>query len=120
MAKNCKRLGFCDEAEFYAFLYLRMKEINIRLATKQDLPILNRFYADMDENPLMSDAEITAIWNQIQQVQNHYIYLACLEDEEVGTFSLLFMPTMMHRGFHKSAILDSVTIATGISGKRFW
>ncbi len=119
MAKSCKRLGFCDQAEFYAFLYLRMKEINIRLATKQDLPILNRFYADMDEKPLMSDAEMTAIWNQIEQVPNHYIYLACLEDEEIGTFSLLFMPTMMHRGFHKSAILDSVTIATEYRGKGF-
>ena len=95
-----------------------MKEINIRLATKQDLPILNRFYADMDKNPLMSDAEIKAIWNQIEQVPNYYIYLACLE-EEIGTFSLLFMPTMMHRDFHKSAILDSVTIAAKYRAKGF-
>ncbi|WP_319421210.1 GNAT family N-acetyltransferase [Pleurocapsa sp. FMAR1] len=96
-----------------------MKEINIRLATKQDLPILNHFYADMDEKPLMSEAEITAIWNQIEQVPNHYIYLACLEDKEIGTFSLLFMPTMMHRGFHRSAILDSVTISTAYWQKGF-
>ena len=96
-----------------------MKEIDIRLAKKQDLPILNRLYADMDERSLMSDKEITAIWNQIEQVPNHYIYLAYLEDKEIGTFSLLFMPTMMHQGFHRSAILDSVTIATAYRRQGF-
>ena len=96
-----------------------MKEIDIRLATKQDLQILNHFYADMDEKPLMSEEKISAIWNQIQQVPNYHIYLAYWEDKAIGTFSLLFMPTMMHRGFHKSAILDSVTVATAYRGKGF-
>lgn len=98
---------------------MKMQEIDIRLATKQDLPILNHFYADMDEKPLMSEEKISAIWNQIQQVPNYHIYLAYWEDKAIGTFSLLFMPTMMHRGFHKSAILDSVTVATAYRGKGF-
>ena len=76
-----------------------MSNITIKIATKQDLPSLNRLYAEMDEKPLMSDEKITAIWNQIQQVPNYFIYLAYLDDIAIGTFSLLFMPTMMHRGF---------------------
>ena len=32
-----------------------MSNITIDIATKQDLPILNRLYAEMDENSLMSD-----------------------------------------------------------------
>lgn len=73
----------------------------------------------MDAKPLMSEEEIKAIWNQIQQVPNYSIYLAYLENIAIATFSLLFMPTMMHLGFHKSAILDSVTIATAYRGKGF-
>ncbi|MGK7947555.1 MAG: N-acetyltransferase family protein [Xenococcaceae cyanobacterium] len=94
-----------------------MSNITIAIATKSDLPTLNRLYADMDEKPLMSDKQITAIWERIQQVPDYFIYLAYLEDIAIGTFSLLFMPTMMHPGFHKSAILDSVTIATIYRGK---
>lgn len=55
-----------------------MSNITISIATEQDLPSLNRLYAEMDENPLMSDEQITAIWNQIQQVPNYFIYLAYL------------------------------------------
>ncbi|MGF1540183.1 MAG: GNAT family N-acetyltransferase [Pleurocapsa sp.] len=71
----------------------------------------------MDNKPLMTEQEILAIWNQIKQIPNYYIYLAYLEDRAIGTFSLLFMPTMMHRGFHKSAILDSVAIAKDYRGQ---
>lgn len=96
-----------------------MSNITIKIATEQDLAILNRLYAEMDAKPLMSEEEITAIWNQIQQVPNYFIYLAYFEDIAIGTFSLLFMPTMMHLGFHKSAILDAVTISPPYRGKGF-
>lgn len=96
-----------------------MSNITIDIATKQDLAILNRLYADMDAKPLISEEEIIAIWNQIQQVPNYFIYLTYLDDIAIGTFSLLFMPTMMHRGFHKSAILDAVTISPLYRGRGF-
>ncbi len=88
-----------------------MDNFEICLATKKDLQILNSLYAEMDDKPLMSEDKILKIWNQIQQVPDYYIYLAYLEERVIGTFSLLFMPTMMHRGFHKSAIVDSVAIS---------
>ena len=89
-----------------------MSDLRIRIATKEDLPMLNQLYADMDNKPLLSKETITNIWEEIQQVPSYYIYLTYLENKAIGTFSLLFVPTMMHRGFHQSAILDSVTIAT--------
>lgn len=90
-----------------------------KIATEKDLPILNQLYADMNGKDLMSEIEITEVWNQIRQVPNYCIYLACLSDEVIGTFSLLLMPTMMHSGFHKSAILDSVTILSAYRGKGY-
>lgn len=94
-----------------------MKDLEFRIAAKEDLSILNRLYADMDDKLLMSEAEITAIWNNIQQVPDYYIYLANVEDRVIGTFSLLFMPTMMQLNFHKSAILDSVAIFSTYRGR---
>ena len=86
------------------------QKLEFTTATKDDLSILNGLYADMDNKPLMAEEKILSIWNQIQKISDYYIYLAYLENKAIGTFSLLFMPTMMHRGFYKSAILDSVVI----------
>lgn len=96
-----------------------MANLKYQIAIEKDLSILNILYADMDNKPLMTEDKIVEIWQQIQQVPNYYIYLAYLENEAIGTFSLLFMPTMMHSGFHKSAVLDSVTILSSYRGKGY-
>ena len=96
-----------------------MNKLQIILATKEDLTILNGLYADMNNKPLMSENEIIKIWQQIEKVPDYYIYLAYLKNKVIGTFSLLFMPTMMHPGFHKSAILDSVTILSSYRGQGY-
>ncbi|MEL6929881.1 MAG: GNAT family N-acetyltransferase [Cyanobacteria bacterium J06600_6] len=96
-----------------------MDTLEFILATEQDLLVLNNLYADMNDKPLMSESEITKVWQQIQEVPNYYIYLAYLENKSIGTFSLLFMPTMMHPSFHKSAILDSVTILSNFRNKGY-
>jgi GNAT superfamily N-acetyltransferase len=47
----------------------------------------------------------------ISQYPNYTIYIAWWQDKAVGTFSLLYVPTMMHRGYHQFAILDAVTVS---------
>ena len=94
-------------------------KLKINLATKKDLAILNNLYADMNHKPLMSENEIIKIWQQIQEVPDYYIYLAYLKNKVIGTFTLFFTPTMMHPGFHKSAILDSVTILSIYRGQGY-
>ena len=93
--------------------------LQIDLVTDEDLTILNGLYADMNNKPLMSEDKIIEIWQQIQQVPDYYVYLAYLDNKAIGTFSLLFMPTMMHPGFHRSAILDSVTILSRYRGQGY-
>ncbi|MEO1692440.1 MAG: GNAT family N-acetyltransferase, partial [Cyanobacteria bacterium J06631_6] len=75
-----------------------MNNLQVDLATEEDLTILNGLYADMNNQPLMSEDKIIEIWHQIKQVPDYYVYLAYLENKAIGTFSLLFMPTMMHSG----------------------
>ncbi len=48
-----------------------MQNFNIRIATKSDLPTLNRLYADMDNKSLMSEQQIINIWQKIQQVSDY-------------------------------------------------
>ena len=94
-----------------------MSNLDYQIAVEKDLSILNHLYADMDDKPPMTEEKILEIWQQIQQVPDYYIYLAYLGDTAIGTFSLLFMPTMMHPGFYKSAILDSVAIHSSYRGQ---
>ena len=96
-----------------------MSKLEINLASKKDLTVLNGLYADMNNKPLMSENEIIEIWQQIEKVPDYFIYLAYLNNKAIGTFSLLFMPTMMHPDFHKSAILDSVTILSSYRGQGY-
>ena len=102
------------------------ENLKFKIATEHNLSTLNTLYADMNDKQLMTQKKILEIWQQIQQVPNYYIYLAYLDNKAmsltsfaIGTFSLLFMPTMMHPGFHKSAILDSVTILSSYRSKGY-
>ncbi|MEB3281875.1 MAG: GNAT family N-acetyltransferase [Lyngbya sp.] len=87
-------------------------KLEITVATREDLPHLNELYAQMDDLPLLPDEKIEELFNQIHQIPNYKIYLVWLEEKPVGTFSLLYVPTMMHRGFHQFAVLDAVSVAS--------
>jgi len=86
-------------------------KLDISIATRADLPTLIRLYAEMDGEPPIPIEKAEKIWAEMANVPDYHVYLASLDGEVVGTFSLLFLPTMMHPGFHKDAILDAVTIS---------
>ncbi|MDY7021556.1 MAG: hypothetical protein SWJ54_09360 [Cyanobacteriota bacterium] len=90
----------------------QFENINLEIiqATQQDLHHLNYLYAQMDDLPLLAEQKIAEIFHEIQNIPNYNIYLAWLGQKAIGTFSLLYVPTMMHRGFHKFAVLDAVTV----------
>ncbi|MBX9255041.1 GNAT family N-acetyltransferase [Desmonostoc muscorum CCALA 125] len=91
--------------------------LDIRVASGEDLPLLIQLYAQMDgESPLPMNSA-AEIWNAIAEVPNYHIYLAFQNQEPVGTFSLLYVPTMMHRGYHKFAVLDAVTVIPTVRGQ---
>ena len=90
----------------------------LRPATLADLPILNALYADMDGKALFSSEQMAEIWGAIAHTPGYTIYVASIDTtadstgnpEIIGTFALLILPTFMHRGFHKSALLDAVAV----------
>lgn len=92
-------------------------KLEIKVATRQDLQHLNVLYAQMDNLPLLAEEKIEKLFHQINQIPDYTIYLAWLKEKAVGTFSLLYVPTMMHRGFHQFAVLDAVSVASAYRGQ---
>ncbi|YAF96438.1 MAG: GNAT family N-acetyltransferase [Nodularia sp. CChRGM 3473] len=91
--------------------------LNIRPVSRDDLPVLIQLYAEMDGEPPLSRNHAEEILTAIAQIPNYQIYLAYLNQEPVGTFSLLYVITMMHRGYHKFAVLDAVTVTPQVRGQ---
>lgn len=94
----------------------------LRQATMADLPILIQLYAEMDGHAPLPADQATDLFTQIQQVPNYRIYLAYNKDSEsegslVGTFSLIDVPTFMHAGYHKYAVIDAVSIRPHLRGQ---
>lgn len=91
--------------------------LDIRPAVIDDLPILIQLYADMDGEPPLARNRAEEIFQAIAQIPNYCIYLAYLNQQPVGTFSLLYVTTMMHRGYHRFAVLDAVTVIPEVRGQ---
>lgn len=82
----------------------------IRVATLDDLPTLTQLHSEIDEKPSLQHEQAQQIFTEMSQVPNYHTYIAFCDAEPVGTFSLLIVPTLMHRGFHKFAVLDAVVV----------
>jgi GNAT superfamily N-acetyltransferase len=91
--------------------------LKIRRATAADLSLLQQLNADMDGESQLPIETIAELFDAIALVPNYLIYLAFKQDEPVGTFSLLYVPPMMHRGYHKYAVLDAVTVRSDLRGQ---
>lgn len=90
-----------------------MTDLQMRIATAADIPTLIDLYAQMDDEPPLPAETVTQVFQEIANYPNYDIYLASLKESPetvIGTFSLIFLPTMMHPGYHKYAEIDSVTI----------
>ncbi len=90
-----------------------MTDLQMRIATADDIPTLIDLYAQMDDEAPLPAATVTQVFQEIANYPNYDIYLASLNESPqtvIGTFSLIFLPTMMHPGYHKYAEIDSVTI----------
>jgi GNAT superfamily N-acetyltransferase len=94
-------------------------QLDIRIATVADLSTLNNLYAEMDGESELPPETVETLFEQIRAIPDYRIYIAESEGEVVGTFSLLTVPTFMHRGFHKFAVLDAVTVTPYSRGRGF-
>lgn len=91
--------------------------ISIRVATEANTAQLLALYADMENQEPLALETWQRLWAEIQAIPNYKIYLAWDGEIAVGTFSLLYVTTPMHRGLHRYAIVDAVTVHSDRRGQ---
>lgn len=83
---------------------------HLRPATADDLPAVLALYAqpDIDGGDVLSPAQAQPIFARFQAYPNYKLYVACAGAEVVGTFSLLIVENLAHRGAPSGLVEDVV------------
>ncbi|MFZ9738148.1 MAG: GNAT family N-acetyltransferase [Prochlorotrichaceae cyanobacterium] len=92
-------------------------QIHIQAATEANTADLLALYADMNDQPPLPEETWQRLWAEMQAVPHYTVYLAWDGEKPVGTFSLLYVTTPMHRDLHRYAIVDAVTVQSDRRGQ---
>jgi ribosomal protein S18 acetylase RimI-like enzyme len=87
--------------------------VEIRKALTTDLPYVLQLYAekDMDNNDTLSADEAQRIYLKMQSYPNYAFYIAIVDERVAGTFELLIMDNLAHKG-KPSGIVEDVVVAS--------
>ena len=92
-------------------------KIKIHEATEVDLPAVLSLYTQLgqDDGSVLDLEDAGRIFARMQTYPDYRLYVARLDGRVVGTFALLIMDNLGHRGA-RSAILEDVVVADGLRG----
>ena len=98
-----------------------MSTLHIREATLADLESVLALYAQpgMDDGQVLTLAEARALLARFRQYPSYRLWVACDAangDAVVGTYALLVMHNLAHRGA-PSAIVEDVVVAPDLQGR---
>ncbi len=95
-----------------------MHTVSIRRAVAADLPALLALMAqpDMDGDRVLSLPEAQAIFARVSNHPHQEIYVALVEAEVVGTFSLVIVNHLSHHGA-RSLIIEDVVVKASRQGE---
>jgi GNAT superfamily N-acetyltransferase len=93
-------------------------DIILREATEADLPSLLTLYSRLgqDDGTVLSLEEATRILARMKTYPDYRIYVACIAQKIVGTFALLIMDNLGHKGA-RSAVLEDVVVDERLRGR---
>lgn len=85
--------------------------IVIRPAQRRDLPALFDLYhqAGLDTDPPLSAEEGERLFERLSRYPDYHAYVAVQGHEVIGTYSLLIMDNLSHRG-RPSGVIESVAV----------
>ncbi len=91
--------------------------IQIRQATKADLPaILNLYATVLDKGEVLSIEQAEILFAKMAVYPNYKVYVAENEAGIIGTFALLIMDNLAHVGT-PSGVVEDVVVADEVQGK---
>jgi hypothetical protein len=84
--------------------------IQIRTATDADLPSILALYVQVeDDGRVLSVEEARPIFARMRSYPDYKVYVATLDGSIVGTFALLIMENLAHKGA-PSGVLEDVVV----------
>ena len=92
--------------------------VTVREAQESDLRAILRLYAQpgLDDGNVLDETEAAAIFRRFRQYPNYRLYVAELDGGIVGTFALLIMDNLAHRGAH-SGVVEDVVVREDLRGQ---
>lgn len=98
-----------------------MSTVQIREAGQTDLENVLALYSAIEDNPsdVLTVEEAKAVWAQFARYPSYRLWVACdtaHQDAVVGTYALLVMHNLAHRGA-PSAIVEDVVVAPDQQGQ---
>jgi GNAT superfamily N-acetyltransferase len=95
-----------------------MEDVLIREAGEVDLPAVLRIYAQpgLDEGDVLSEEQARAHYRRFRLYPDYRLYVAVAAGEVVGTFALLIMDNLAHRGA-PSAVVEDVAVRADVQGR---
>jgi GNAT superfamily N-acetyltransferase len=86
----------------------------IREASVGDLPQVLALYAqpELDNGKVLSIADAERIYAEFSHYPNYRLFVACDNDEVVGTYALLIMHNLAHLGTPSAIAEDVVVLAS--------
>jgi GNAT superfamily N-acetyltransferase len=93
-------------------------ELTLREATESDLLAILSLYSQLgeDDGSVLELKDAVSIFNRMKAYPDYRIYLALLDGNIVGTFALLVMDNLGHRGT-PGGILEDVVVDETVRGK---
>ena len=88
-----------------------IQQLEIRKASAIDIPLVLELYAqsDFDNGDILSIEKANEVFNSFQLYPNYSLYIAILEQKVVGTFELLIMDNLGHKG-KRTGIVEDVVV----------
>lgn len=92
--------------------------LQIRQATQKDIASVLDLYAqpDLDDGQMLSQEAAQEVFAQFSRYPNYRLFVALDGDTVVGTYALLVMHNLAHRGM-PSAIAEDVVVAADRQGQ---
>ncbi len=96
----------------------KINSFSIREAVLDDLPVILEIYRELTEDPedKISIVEAGKKFEKIKSYPDYKIYVAEYRNKIIGTFALLIMDNIAHRG-EPSSIVEDVAVKKEFQGK---
>ncbi|GAB4068061.1 GNAT family N-acetyltransferase [Ancylobacter sonchi] len=90
--------------------------VSVRPAGPADLPAVLALYRELDAEDVHDLAEARAVFDRMARYPDYALYVAEVDGAVLGTFTLLVMENIAHRG-SRTGIIEAVAVSAAAQGQ---